>query len=142
MATSMKRLEFRQRFPLLRQGLFIFLNEKRLPKDQPEVNLGKVLSNALCDIPVQERPVRVPLMLAGAVEAHSSLTITRPEILFTPGFKLNVVPALLSLCRNRKISLFWPGAMLDGKLFYATPDSPEYYECDPRAMQDTYIIID
>ena len=36
----------------------------------------------------------------------------------------------------------WPGTMLDGKLFYATPDSPEYYECDPRALQDTYIIID
>jgi hypothetical protein len=67
---------------------------------------------------------------------------THVEILFTPSLEQDPVGLLLALCRNRKICIAWPGTMLDGKLFYATPDSPEYYECDPRALQDTYIIID
>jgi len=26
--------------------------------------------------------------------------------------------------------------------YYATPEDPEYYECDPRPLQDTYIITE
>ena len=84
----------------------------------------------------------VPQVLENAVASYTAATLTHPEILFSPCFHMDVVRALLALCRNRKICVAWPGTMLDGKLFYATPDSPEYYECDPRTLQDTYIIID
>ena len=40
MATQLKRIEFKQRYPAFHQGLFIVLNSKRLPKDQADVNIG------------------------------------------------------------------------------------------------------
>lgn len=142
MATQLKRIEFKQRYPSIQQGLFIVLNVKRLPKDQAEVNLGMVLSNALCEIPVQDRLAMIPHVLDDAVATITAVTLTHLEILFSPNFHLDVIGTLLTLCRNRKICIAWPGTMLDGKLFYATPDSPEYYECDPRVLQDTYMIVD
>ena len=142
MATQLKRIEFKQRYPAFHQGLFIVLNSKRIPKDQAEVNLGRTVSAALVEIPAEDRPAMVPQVLGETVASYTAVTLTHLEILFSPGFHLDVIGMLLALCRNRKLCIAWPGTMLDGKLFYATPDSPEYYECDPRALQDTYIIID
>ncbi len=142
MATQLKRLEFKQRYPSMQQGLFVVLSAKRLPKDRAEVNLGRAVSVALAEIPAEDRPAMVPHVLGDTVAPYSAVTLTHPEILFSPSFHLDVIGALLALCRNRKMCIAWPGTLLDGKLFYATPDSPEYYECDPRALQDTYIIID
>lgn len=142
MATQLKRLEFKQRYPSMQQGLFVVLSAKRLPKDQAEVNLGRAVSAALAEIPAEDRLATIPQVLGDTVASYTAVTLTHPEILYSPSFHLDVIGMLLALCRNRKICIAWPGTMLDGKLFYATPDSPEYYECDPRALQDTYIIID
>ena len=49
MATQLKRIEFKQRYPAFHQGLFIVLNSKRLPKDQADVNIGRVVSTALVE---------------------------------------------------------------------------------------------
>lgn len=142
MATQLKRLEFKQRYPGIQQGLFIALTEKRLPRGQEELNLGQALSDALCQIPKEDRPGMLVQTISKLVDPYPAVTLTHLEILFTPSFHLDVVGILLNQCRNRKICVSWPGTMLDGKLFYATPERPEYYECNPRSLQDTYIIID
>ncbi len=142
MTTKMNRIEYKQRYPSYSQGLFIVLSEKRIPKDQAKVNVGQLLSLALCDVAESDRGERAPAVLADVLSAHRAVTLTNPEILFTPSLKLDVVRTLLSLCRNRKICLVWPGTILDGKLLYATPNRPEYYECDLRSLQDTYIITE
>ena len=142
MATPLNRLEFKQRYPGIHQGLFIVFAEKRLPKGQDELNLGRVLSDELCQVPADDRPGAVAQAISRLVSSYQAVTLTHPEILFTPSFHLDVVGILLSQCRNRKICIAWPGTLLDGKLFYAMPEYPEYYECDPRSLQDTYIIVD
>ena len=40
MATLLKRLEFKQRYPAIHQGLFIAPTEKRLPKGQDDINMS------------------------------------------------------------------------------------------------------
>jgi len=142
MATRLSRFEFKQRYTAIGQGLFIVTNEKRLPKEQGTVNLGRELSNILCDLPEQNRPDAVASGIAKLVNPYKAVTLTHSELLFTPGFNLDIVGLLLALCRNRKICIAWPGTILDGKLIYASPNNPEYYECDPRALQDTYIITE
>ena len=142
MATQLSRRDFRRHFSDYSQGLFIVSEPRFLPKEQAEVNIGKRLSVKLAEIAPEERTIQVFPCLSEAVEREKVMIATHVEILFTPSLELDPVGMLLSLCRNRKICIAWPGTMLDGKLFYATPDSPEYYECDPRALQDTYIIID
>ena len=142
MATVLKRLEFKQRYPDFRQGLFIVSEEKRLPKAQDVLNLGRALSDELCRLPREDRPAVVAQTVSRLVSPFPAVTLTHLEILFTPGFDLDVVGLLLSQCRNRKICIAWPGTVMDGRLFYASPDRPEYYECDPQSLQDTYMILD
>lgn len=55
MGTILKRLDFKQRYPGLRQGLFLVRNEKRLPKDQTVVNIGRIVSEQLVDCPREKR---------------------------------------------------------------------------------------
>ena len=142
MATYLKRLEFKQRYPCIQQGLFILPTEKRIPRDQPEVNLGRLLSTALYNIPPDDRPGSITRMLSEAIAEYQTVTLTHIELLFTPSFELDVVSILLAQCRNKKICTVWPGTMLDGKLYYATPEHPEFYECDPYPLQDTYIVTE
>jgi len=142
MTAFLNRLEFKLRYPAVRQGLFVVASEKRLPKGQNVIDIGRILSVALVEIPERERYDVVAPLLATTVSCHNAVTMTHIEILFTPELHLDVVGALLSLCRNRKICIVWPGAMEGGKLYYATPEDPEYYECDPRPLQDTYIITE
>ena len=118
------------------------LPEKRLPKGQDDINIGRLLSAALVEMSEGERADAITSLIASAVSQCAAMTLTHIEILFTPELRLDVVGTLLSLCRNRKICIAWPGAIRAGKLFYATPEDPEYYECDPRSLQDTYIISD
>ena len=142
MATLLKRLEFKQRYPAIRQGLFIVPAEKRLPKSQDDVNIGKLLSAALVEMSEDDRADAVTTLIANAVSRFAAVTLTHIEILFTPELHLDLVGTLLALCRNRKICIVWPGTMEGGKLYYATPEDPEYYERDPRPLQDTYIITE
>ncbi|MBE5774054.1 MAG: BREX-3 system P-loop-containing protein BrxF [Clostridiales bacterium] len=142
MATLLRRLEFKQRYPEIRQGLFIVPSEKRLPKGQEDINIGRVLSAALSDVTENDRADAVSPLIADAVSRFTAMTLTHIEILFTPELHLDVVGTLLALCRNRKICIVWPGVMDGGKLYYAKPEDPEYYECDPRPLQDTYIIFE
>lgn len=100
MATQLKRIEFKQRYPAFHQGLFIVLNSKRLPKDQAEVNIGRTVSAALVEIPAEDRPAMVPQVLGDIVASYTAVTLTHPEILFSPGFHLDVIGALLALCRK------------------------------------------
>lgn len=142
MATYLKRLEFKQRYPSIQQGLFILPTEKRIPKEQPEVNLGRLLSSALCSISPDDRPNSIAWMLGEITIKHPTVTLTHIELLFTPSLELDVVGTLLAQCRNRKICIVWPGTVIDGKLYYATPEHPEFYECDPSPLQDTYIVTE
>ena len=43
MVTLLTRLDFKQHYADYHQGLFILLNEKKLPKDQPILNIGKLV---------------------------------------------------------------------------------------------------
>ena len=55
MGIIMSRMDYKQNYAKYHQGLFVVLNPKRLPKDQPEINVGKAVSTALCDIPKEQR---------------------------------------------------------------------------------------
>ncbi len=140
MAAHISRMEFKQQYNRYHQGLFITFSEKRFPKDQHVINLGLDLSQALSEYPVAERAAKVGPALAALVQPFSEVSLSHIELLFTDYLHLDVVRALLALCRNRKICVFWPGREDASKLVYASPEIPEYYECDPSVLQDTYII--
>ena len=65
MGTKLSRSDFRRQYPAVYQGLFVFSDAKRLPKDQPVINLGYVLSERLMGIPA-DRVVKAISHLASS----------------------------------------------------------------------------
>lgn len=140
MGAKIHRSDFRRQYLAVYQGLFVFTDAKRLPKNQPVINLGYELSDRLMRIAADDRRFEIDKCLRSIVEAHPTVTLTNIEILFTPSLKIDAIGALLSLCRNRKICFCWPGYIHGEMLTYAEPSSPEYYETDYARFVDTYII--
>ena len=108
MGAKIGRSDFRRQYPAVYQGLFVFSGAKRLPKDQPIINLGYELSERLMGIPSDRRCFEIDNCLRSIVETYIEVTLSHIEILFTPSLKLDAIGVLLSLCRNRKIRLLWP----------------------------------
>ena len=142
MGTKISRSDFRRQYPAVYQGLFVFGNMKRMPKDVPAINIGKELSAYLLDIPPDSRITATSDFLKRIVEPYKAISFTNAEILFTPSLQQDPVRALLALCRNRKICLLWPGRISETSLTYADPSYPEYYEIDYTDCIDTYVIVD
>ena len=139
---TLQRRDFRAQYGNCTQGLFIFQNPRRIPKDQPCINVGQELSTALSKIPPDERSIRASVCLADIVASYKAATLEHIEVLFTPSLRLDAIEAIRAACRNRKLCIAWPGIIQDNTLTYATPDSPEYYQADIARYTDTYIITD
>lgn len=142
MGVKIRRSDFRRQYPTAYQGLFVFSDAKRLPKDHPVLNLGYELSERLMVIPAEKRCFEIDACLRNIVENYAAVTLSHIEILFTPSLRQDAVGALLALCRNRKICLSWPGRIAGETLTYAEPSSPEYYEADYTRFIDTYVITE
>ena len=140
MGIVLNRLDFRRRYADYYQGLFLVGEEKRLPKDQPVVNLGQCLSLRLAEIPKEQRQAEVSGLLRECLPAEGNLSLVRIQLLFTEYLKLDVLRELLSLARNRKICVHWPGAFQNGVLTYAESGVPEYYECNLKTLNDMYYV--
>ena len=140
MATRISRLEFKQHYDGYTRGLFIVLEDKKFPKDQALVNVGEKLSELLMQIPKSQRKEKIIGFLVSIVSPYKGLSLSNIEILFTPYFEINVLGLLLSLCRNRKLCVLWPGKIENGKAYYAEPGLPEYYESDLSQFLETYIV--
>ena len=139
---TLQRRDFRAQYGNCTQGLFIFQNPRRIPKDQPCINVGQELSTELSKIPPDERSIRASVCLADIVASYKAATLEHIEVLFTPSLRLDDIEAIRAACRNRKLCVAWPGIIQDNTLTYATPDSPEYYQADIARYTDTYIITD
>lgn len=142
MGTKLTRAEFRQIYPAVPQGLFVFENERRIPKDVPITNLGQRVSDSLSAITPAQRRLQIGHCLQKILAPYAAVHLTRIEVLFAPTLGINAVGALLALCRNRKILLQWPGEIRDGNLIYGEPSTPEYRVTNYASLIDTYIITE
>jgi len=140
MGTLLKRNDFKKQYSLIKQGMFIFEKEKHIPKDQPIINIGKVISSELVNVDMRQRKDRAPDILREILNEYQEVTIEHIEILFTPSLEMDPVASILNLCRNRKICYVWPGEIVGEQLIYEHPGNLEYYAHSYRAFIDTYII--
>lgn len=141
MGVLVSRREIQTIYDTIGQGLFIFEKEKNIPKGQSTINLGSELSAKLLQVDSKERENLVAEYIFELLGPEKSITITHWELLFTPSLKLNPIAVLLSMCRNRKICISWPGKICGEQLIYEEPGKLEYYNVSYRGFIDTYIVL-
>ena len=142
MGTRLSRRDFLCLYPGIAQGLFIFMNPRRMPKDQPVIDIGRALSDKLCDTPAAQRGIMTAPLLQAILAPHAAATLTNYELLFTPSLRQDVIGTLLSAGRNRKLCIAWAGRVNGNRLLYADENSPEHYEREYTRYVDTYLITD
>lgn len=142
MGAQITRHEFRRIFAGIQQGLFIFESERRIPKDLPVLHMGQLVSDRLCAMRAEDRRYQIDSVLRNIIADHATVHMTHIEVLFAPTLGIDALGALLSLCRNKKICLSWPGIVQDGRLIYGEPSQPDYYSTDFSGMMDTYVITE
>lgn len=105
------------------------------------INLNKLISERLLDIPRSERAVEVIDVLnkLPLETSEGLLFLDYLDILFSPELKVNPLEALIHLSRRKVIIVSWPGGYREGSLIYAEPGHPEYYYF-PDAGKDYKII--
>ncbi len=142
MGTILKRLDFKQRYPNIRQGLFLVRNEKRLPKNQPIINIGRIVSEQLVNYPREKRAGKLPQIIEAGIGDSGAVSLAHIEVLFTDYLAFDVIRELHGLARNRKLCVLWPGEYQQSLLKYARPGSPEYYEFSFQELNDAYYVTD
>ena len=94
----------------------------------PRLSVGNALSQALRNVPPQQRPSRAPGLLADIVRTHHSgpLLCDDIDLLFEPALQLDPLHLLLSLSRTATLLIPWPGSFQNKVLAYAVPTHAHY----------------
>lgn len=93
-----------------------------------EININKLLSEKLLEIPKQKYPMFVYDILLEALRDKDDLYILQHiDILFDPQLKINPTQLFEELSKSYKLIVEWPGRYDEGRLYYAEYGHPEYF---------------
>lgn len=97
--------------------------------DFKKINVNKILSQKLLEIPKQEYPLYVYEILFGAFENKDEVYILQHiDILFDPELKILPTQLFEQISKVYKLIVEWPGTYEDGQLYYSEYGHPEYFE--------------
>lgn len=96
----------------------------------PILNLNLLLSRALMEVPIDQRPFEVKEVLRSSLDQTNADTVCLQHIEYLFDLELRQDPVRLfeSLSGNRLLIIFWPGETENGILRYARPEYFEFYQ--------------
>lgn len=117
--------------------IYIIVNNEQIQsivdkfENSKKININKLLSEKLLEIPKQKYPMFVYDILLEALRDKDDLYILQHiDILFDPQLKINSTQLFEELSKSYKLIVEWPGRYKDGRLYYAEFGHPEYFMSD------------
>lgn len=107
------------------------------------VEVGRILSEALIEIPAPLRTASMDQCFAGCIAAPSgALTcLDHLEILFEPSLKINPVQLVRSASRHALLVASWPGRAESNRLVFGPPDHPARTQVAHRDLESILHIL-
>ena len=146
MIVPVRKQDFEQLRKNKIQALFIIGQEKRLPKNIPQINLGLTLAMQLKAMDVNARSEALRSLLQRNIdEMGTEVSLTHIDILFDPCWDIEDVIRQLQLSsRNHKLYVLWPGGSekidkAEQRLFYASTGEQDYQSFSFIDYDDVYI---
>jgi len=103
---------------------------KKLEQRIEVLNLNRMLSELLINIPKKKYPLYVEEILQNFLNDQSKLYLLQHiEILFDPVLQINPVRLLENISKRNRLIIKWPGKYTNGILIYAESGHPEYFTC-------------
>lgn len=140
MGIVIDRRSFRQQRTKCAQALFVFENVKNLPADVGVCNLGLELSSRIVGISKENIPPLSSELEKMLSMMSSDVVLDRIDFLFDPVWKVDVLKLLLSVGRNRRLYIVWPGVMHDNTLTYSVRGRPDWQTYEISVYNDLYVI--
>jgi hypothetical protein len=96
--------------------------------EAPLLNVNLQLSREMLELTERQRALQLPRLLSEMINATQShvILLDNIEVLFDVSLKQDPLRLLQGLSRNKTVVASWSGSTDGEKLFYATPDHPEY----------------
>lgn len=97
-------------------------------------SLNKALAVELLKLRPRQRSLQMDRCLVGVLKRLPENAVVKDiDVLFNPGYTVDVLKVLISAYRHRPFRLIWPGTYRDGKLIYSEEgyfDYRVYNVCD------------
>jgi hypothetical protein len=109
-------------------------NDIAIEINVPYINLNLMLSEKLTAVSKSKYPFQVREILESILEEQQSNTywLGDIEILFDKQLRQNPVRLLEQLGKKYKLVISWLGKCSGRNLTYATPEHPEFFNCNGR----------
>lgn len=107
------------------------------------LDLGKILSSALLDVPLHLRAASVHECFAACLgsESRAVTCLDHLDILFEPSLKTNGVELVKNASRHAVLVASWPGIFEQGNLVFGPSDHPSHKEIPERDLESAVHII-
>jgi hypothetical protein len=142
MGAVIRRRDFPAVIERTRQGVFVLGPNVTAPAAAPAVNIGLELGERLYKAKTEGAPVSIANELDSILgEYRRDVTLKNTDVLFSPGYELDVIRLLLQAGRNRRFYLRWPGEVAGERLTYSEPGRFDFKEYNIGDYVDTYIVL-
>lgn len=90
--------------------------------------LNRELAEKLISIRPRMRSIQMEKCLVDVLKKlPNNAVVKNVDVLFNPGYKIDVLKVLITAYKQHPFSLIWPGTMYDGKLVYSEEGYPDYH---------------
>jgi len=105
------------------------------------VSLNKELAQALMMFSPKRRTMQIEKCFADMVaKLPDNAVIKDFDVLFNPGYNVDVLKIMVNACKAKPFSAIWPGTFEDGKLVYAEEGFRDYKTYDVNDYDITCIV--
>lgn len=91
------------------------------------VPINNQLAKALLDFRPKRRTMQIEKCIADIIGSFPDGVVIKDfDVLFNPGYQVDLLKIMVKLCKSKPFSIVWPGTYYDGKLIYAEEGYQDY----------------
>lgn len=119
--------------PMAKQSFYRLVIDASGAQDADAHSLNKALAEELLKLRPGQRSLQMERCLLEVLKRLPENAVVKDiDVLFNPGYTVDVLKVLISAYKQRTFRLIWSGTYADGKLIYSEEGNPDYKTYDVR----------
>lgn len=105
------------------------------------VSLNRLLAGKLVKYRPKRRTMQIEKCLSQVLsQLPDGVLVKDFDVLFNPGYQIDVLQVLINVCKNKPFSAIWPGKFGENKLYYAEEGYQDYKVYDVANYDITCVV--
>lgn len=117
--------------PMAKQSFYRLVIDASGEQDADAHSLNKALAEELLKLRPRQRSLQMERCLVEVLKRLPENAVVKDiDVLFNPGYTVDVLKVLISAYKQRPFRLIWSGTFRDSKLIYSEEGNPDYKTYD------------